>query len=98
MRVLTAVTTQWSVGPGTVEVAAIDGGDDDVCSDDELDGERTGLPGLIHCSRTKETTRRMLLDILARPREAGGRGIDATVVALGVCGREQRRGEWEERG
>ena len=44
MRVLTVVTTQWSVGPGTVEVAAIDGGDDDVRSDGELDGKSTALP------------------------------------------------------
>ena len=44
MRVLTAVTTQWSVGPGTVEVAAIDSGDDDVRSDDELDGSVRALP------------------------------------------------------
>ena len=78
-----------------VKVAVIDGGDDDVRSDDELDGERAGLPDLIHWSRTKETMMRMLLDILVRQREVGGRGINATMVASGGCGGESndtRRG------
>ena len=102
MRVLTAVTTHWSVGTGTVEEAAIDRRDNDVRSDDELDGERTGPPGLIQWSGTKETTTRMLRDKFVRRGEHGGRdGVDGHGVReLGRAGasRESEARREEEGG